>query len=390
MNEKSLYPGICLVALLILNILIAGCSQQDQVNRNLPLSEGNQSQPNPSPTPLSQGSLETTPGNSPPMTFSVSGGSRASRTSQDQTTTSEQGKLNFIDVHVHLFPTIMDVSDITSNMDKYGVTKMVNMQEPCEIYTNTPPSHEGIPDLSEKYPDKFISLYAGEPVHLLDQVATSGSYTQTDQEQYTSLLEKAMQSGKYRGFGEIALLHGWITSGGLSGKGNSGCAQVSVPGDHPWMFIMSDIAAKYNVPIDIHMEHPDVMLPGFERLLDHNRNTTIIWSHTGWITGEYSPTPEQWRELLEKHPNLYGSIKCRPYTAGDLVPLVQEDKTINDKWLQLFEDYPDRFMIGSDIKPGQRAGEFDFLFPYRQLLKDLPQDVRVKIAQGNAKRIFRI
>jgi hypothetical protein len=281
----------------------------------------------------------------------------------------------------------MTVSQVIQNMDEYGINTLVNMEEPTDIYYGGNPSNYGIPDLSEQYPDRFISLYSGEGVNLLDNVATSGSYTKTDEEKYTTLLEDAMKSGKYRGFGEIALRHGTLTTTG--GAGNTRGANVFVPGDHPWMFIMSDIAAKYDVPIDIHMEKPEDMLPGFERLLDHNRNTTIIWSHTGWNVKEYS-TPEIWRQLLEKHPNLYGSIKCRPFVPSDSVPLVLEDKTINKKWLELFKDFPDRFMIGSDIKPGDRPNEFDFIAPHLQILKSLPREVQNKIARGNAMRIYRI
>jgi predicted TIM-barrel fold metal-dependent hydrolase len=281
----------------------------------------------------------------------------------------------------------MSVSEIIEHMDEYGIKTMVNMEEPCTIFTNVDPSQVGIPSLSEKYPDRFISLYSGEAATMLDRVAASGSYTKTDEEKYTTLLEDAMKSGKYRGFGEIALCHGFITS--LGTGGNTGCANVIVPSDHPWMFIMSDIAAKYDVPIDIHMEKPAEMLPGFERLLDHNRNTTIIWSHTGWNVEEYS-TPEIWRQLLEKHPNLYGSIKCRPFMSSELVSLVLEDKTINTKWLELFKEFPDRFMIGSDIKPGQRGGEFNYIPSHLMVLKSLPRDVQNKIARGNAQRIFKL
>jgi hypothetical protein len=302
-------------------------------------------------------------------------------------TASEKRGLTFIDVHDHLFPHIIESSEIIETMDEYGISLMVNMQEPCQIYISAPPSSEGIPDLSEKYPDRFISLYSNEAVLLLDHVAESGSPTISDEEKYTALLEEAMRSGKYRGFGEVALRHGTVSVDG--GMGNTGCANVFVPGDHPWMFIMSDIAAKYDVPIDIHMEKPEVMLPGFERLLEHNRNTTIIWSHTGWNVAGYS-TPEVWRQLLKKHPNLYGSIKCRPFVKGDLVSLVLEDKTISEEWLALFQEFPGRFMIGTDIKPGQRAGEFNFVPAHFLVLKSLPRDVQIRIAQENAMRIYKI
>jgi predicted TIM-barrel fold metal-dependent hydrolase len=375
MNKTNLYQMFFFLTLVLLSIFIAGCAQRDPINQNITQSGIAQNLSGPSPgtsiTPIStytipeSPSLITTKATQRPArpTPSISSGD-----------TSEKTKIHFIDVHVHLRP--LSMNGVVESMDTYGIDRMVNMEEPPDIFFGHGSSIYGIPDLSEQNPDRFISLYSDGAVYMLD-IAARTSYTEEDQKKYTSLLENAMKSGKYRGFGEVAIRHTPKESG----------ADITVPANHPWMFIMSDIAARYDVPIDIHMEDPDAMLPGFERLLDYNRNTTIIWDHTGWeLSGA---TPTVWRQLLIRHPNLYGSIKCRPSGSSDSVPLFLEDKTINKEWMELFTEFPGRFMIGSDIKPGHKEG-LELIPNHIQVLKSLPPDVRDKIARENAIRIFKI
>jgi len=287
----------------------------------------------------------------------------------------------YIDVHTHIRPSGMSLTEIIQNMDKEGIDMMVIMEVPTAIYQGKPQTEYGIPDAAEKYPGRFIVLYGGEAITLLDSVATKGSYTKADEEKFIALIEYAMKSGKYRGFGEIALRH---VSPVIGGEG----ADVTVSGDHPWMFIMSDIAAKYDVPIDIHMdfETADKGIAGLEKLLDHNKKTKVIWSHTAWSRTGKSVSVELMRQLLERHPNLYSSIKIRGTETG----FIDEDNRIKSEWLALFKDYPERFMIGSDIKPGIREDEFRFIKRHRKFLEQLPPEILKRIERDNAKEIFKI
>lgn len=286
----------------------------------------------------------------------------------------------YIDVHTHIMPAGMSIEEIIQNMDTEGIDIMVIMETPTAIYKGTPQVDYGIPGAAQKYPSRFIVLYGGEAITLLDSVINRGSYTPAEEEKYTALLEDAMKTGKYRGLGEIALRHVSI-----EGKG----ADVTIPGDHPWMFIMSDIAAKYNVPIDIHMDivgGEDSGIAGLEKLLDHNSKTKIIWSHTAWSRTNYeSSTIELIRELMEKHPNLYSSIKIQTETA-----FLDDNNKIKSEWLALFGDFPERFMIGSDIKPGERPNEFKYVKAHRKFLEQLPSDILKQIERENAEKIFQI
>ncbi|MCX9011145.1 MAG: amidohydrolase family protein [Candidatus Methanoperedens sp.] len=287
----------------------------------------------------------------------------------------------YIDVHTHITPNGMPIDQIIQNMDKEGIDRMVIMESPTDIYNGKPQSEFGIPDAAEKYPDRFIALYGGEALFMLYSVAAKGNYTKADEEKFSSLLDEAMKSRKYGGFGEVALRHYAAEDG----------TEITVPGDHPWMLIMSDIAAKYDVPIDIHMESEDESVAGLEKLLDHNKNTKIIWEHAGRSnTGK--TTPQLMRQMMEKHPNLYSAVKIRkPKTAERIaVRILDENDKIMPEWMTLFRDFPDRFMVGSDIKPGEKEDEFNRIKDHRTFLKQLPPEVLKNIEKENAVRIYKI
>ena len=275
----------------------------------------------------------------------------------------------------------MPLEEIVQNMDREGIDTMVVMMTPTAIAQGMPPTDSGIPDAAEQYPGRFISLYGGEAITLLDAVVARGSFTKAEQKQYVALLEEAMQSGKYSGFGEIALRHV------LPDPGDGG-ADVTVPGDHPWMLIMSDIAAKYDVPIDVHMdiEAGENGIAGLETLLEHNRETKIVWSHTAWSRTDYQSFPvEELRRLLETHPNLYSSIKAQTGTA-----FMDQNKKIKPEWMALFRDYSGRFMMGSDIKPGLVENEFRFVERHRRFLEQLPPEIVKAFERDNAMEVFQI
>ena len=59
-------------------------------------------------------------------------------------------------------------------------------------------------------------------------------------------------------------------------------------------------------------------------------------------------------------------------------------------WRRLFEQYPDRFIVGSDTWVNERWGQYaSIMNGYRDWLAELPQEVAEKIAFRNAERLFR-
>ena len=310
--------------------------------------------------------------------------------------------IHFINVHGHYVPlgpefppkskmarkfgfTGMPVSEFINSMNRWGVDMFVNELSPSSIWLGGTEDDYGIPKLSEQYPHRVVSFYGGKALRMLYRVVQRGSYTDEEENRFVHRLEQALQSGKYRGIGEIGLYHMPTVKR----------ANLIIKANHPWMLKLSDIAARYDVPIDIHMEATDASIAELESLLDHNRNTRIIWAHAGW-SQLGTATAEVWRRLLARHPNLYGSIKHRTRSRQPPSPLVNvcdKNGKIEADWLHLFESYPDRFMIGADIGPGifvKRGNDFRHLKHMQEFLRQLPPDLLRPIAIDNAVRIFKL
>jgi len=175
------------------------------------------------------------------------------------------------------------------------------------------------------------------------------------------------------------------------------------PPDHPLYLLLADIAGEHGVPIDIHMEAVPKAMPlpaplksppnaaelhenitAFERLLAHNRQAKIIWAHLGTDNTGFR-TPEESRRLLRAHANLYLEIKYDPQAIGRNPVMV--NGTITREWLKVFQEFPDRFIIGSDQHypdEGQPARWPSVV----TILNQLPPAVRQKIAADNARHVF--
>lgn len=101
---------------------------------------------------------------------------------------------------------------------------------------------------------------------------------------------------------------------------------------------------------------------GFERLLAHNRKAKIVWAHAGGDpVGHF--TPRLVRELLGRHSNL--ALSIRPTTGPFPGAMVPPKGAINDDWIAVLRDFPDRFVIGSD----------NFVVPTRYTGPDAPPHI---------------
>jgi predicted TIM-barrel fold metal-dependent hydrolase len=125
-------------------------------------------------------------------------------------------------------------------------------------------------------------------------------------------------------------------------------------------------------------------ISAFERLLAHNPRAKIIWAHLG-SDGTGYRTPDLCRRLLQKYSNLYMEIKLDPKAPGKNFLMAGEK--VKPDWLTLFEDFPDRFIIGSDQHYPEPSG------PARWqqvvlLFNQLPADLRRSIGTENVAHIY--
>src|SRR2546423_8582139 len=250
---------------------------------------------------------------------------------------------------------------------------------------------------AKKFPDKLMVLGGGGTLNgMIIASYRSGDAGPEAQRKFRDKAEELLRSG-VAGFGEMSIEHFSLPQSPIKDYEYAAA-------DSPLMLLLADIAAEHNVPIDLHMEalpmdipRPSDMGPPnpatlhgniapFERLLAHNPRAKIIWAHAGSDNVGYR-TPELMRGMLQRHPNLYMEIKYDPGFPGKDPPIV--DGKLKPEWLKLYQDFPDRFIIGSDqhfdppaTVPLARAQQNALL------LDQLPADLRKKVAIENALRIY--
>ena len=313
----------------------------------------------------------------------------------------------FIDTHAHLhggrgfhgskgedFYSALRLA--LSKMDRWGIRKTLIMPFPFTPNQRDLFDAGDFLDAIKTHPGRIAFLGGGGTLNvMIHQAVLEGKTSPEVRRKFENTARELLSMGAV-GFGEMASEH-------FSLRPNH--PYISAPPDHPLFLLLSDIAARHGVPIDIHMEaipykmppperidsppNPEVLLaniPAFERLLVYNRKAKIIWAHAGWDnTG--SRTTSLMGDLLERHPNLHMSIKINRGGLRENRPITKNE-TIRPEWLALFRTFPDRFIIGSDLKyglPGRplRSGVM-------ALLSTLPAGIARMIGHENAERLFNL
>lgn len=264
-----------------------------------------------------------------------------------------------IDVHTHL-PDDLSVSKLISGLNEVMVSKAVLMPrggaEP-----------EAALEVYNKYPDRIIPFIGFQNKYWINQDPN-----------FVTRVENNLKNGVYKGLGEVVTRHYSVPE--LQAE------EYSIPADSQLMLRFIDLAAKYKVPINIHMESEDATVPQLERALGHNRGAVIIWAHAG------RAEPKLLQTLLDKHSNLYVDISgmqpVRRY-GREKNPIASPDGNLYQEWKNLFEAYPKRFMVGNDCVVSWHYDYYtEWMGFYRKLLGELSPATAEKIAYKNAQRLF--
>jgi predicted TIM-barrel fold metal-dependent hydrolase len=318
----------------------------------------------------------------------------------------------WIDVHFHIVGDKGEqggfeeaANHVLDIMNQSGADKIIVMSPPrlFESY-----DIEELLIIHKKYPSRIALMGGGGTLNpMLQKAGHSGDISPELKKTFEARAEKIINNGA-KGLGEITAHH-------VSLNPNHG--YESVPADHPLLLLLADIAARQNVPIDLHFDPipEDVDVPaelsspknpsnfkenvsGFERLLSHNRKAKIVWAHAGSDpVGFY--TPGLVRTLLKRHPNLYCSSRT---TLNRNRPMWHPKRGINDDWIVVLREFPDRFVIGTDsfvVTSGYTGPNALRIFEQRswmqregvkKVLSYLDKDRARKIGYQNAKRIYNL
>lgn len=324
---------------------------------------------------------------------------------------SAPAQADWIDVHFHLLADKNDLESFDEAartaleiMDSESIRKIIVMSPP------RPRENFDVESLSEvvkKYRPRIAMLGGGGSLNpMLQRAGKSAEVADEIRSRFADTAERILAKGAI-GFGEITAHH-------LSLSPNH--AYESVPADHSLLLLLADIAAKHDVPIDLHFDpvpadedtpshlssprNPAVLkanLAGFERLLAHNRRAKIVWAHAGSDPlGNF--TPRLVRELLERHPNL--ALSIRP-TAPRPGSMVHPRGRIDADWTAVLRDHPQRFVLGSDsmvVATNYTGPNTPRIFApravmqrqgIRRLLSHLSTDLARRIGYENAERLYK-
>jgi predicted TIM-barrel fold metal-dependent hydrolase len=168
-----------------------------------------------------------------------------------------------------------------------------------------------------------------------------------------ALIEAELRRGiGYRGIGEFHVF---------------GAADAGTP----WVAKIVALAVAGDLWLHAHCD--DAAL---EAILAHNPSVKVIWAHSG-----FSTPPEKIAAYFARYPALVGELSYR-YD-------VTRDGRLAPSWRELFQKYPDRFVLGSDTWVNERWMQYgDIIRYYRGWLAELPPQVARRIAYDNGARMF--
>lgn len=211
-----------------------------------------------------------------------------------------------------------------------------------------------------------------------------------------SRLSEDIDGSECSGIGEIGLYH-------FNKTGTQNVIEYP-PTFEPFLKIAGLIAEK-DVWIDLHAEpvnpegksYENQVFGGLELLFQQYPNLKLILSHTAMTN------PINARRILETYPNVMMNFKpiTKHHLWRNLDPITNHERRLYEDWAELFEEMPERFMVGTDEKFGRigkgvLAPEGAKVANYakkinrmRRILGSINPDAAKLIAYKNAERIFK-
>lgn len=231
--------------------------------------------------------------------------------------------------------------------------------------------------------DAWSMLPPPEAIKVLRQAGLKKAFVSSSSDDGTQLLYKAAPDlivpvlRPYRNRGETG---SWVRDAGIIAhvearlKANTyaGIGEFHAYGadaDTPVMRRMVELARERKIFLHAHSDADAV-----ERIFRQNPEAYVLWAHSG-----FAPI-DKVRDMLARHKTLWADLAFR----SDQAPGGRLDAS----WKQLFQDYPERFMVGTDTYTPERWHYVVEQARYsRTWLADLPPDIADNIAYRNAERL---
>ncbi len=266
------------------------------------------------------------------------------------------------DVHLHYK---WNQQEITSPQDVIAILDANEIEYAAIIGTPA----ELVQELRKLNPGRILAWYGPYRNH--------GDWHQWHQDK--SLPErarKALASGDYIGIGELHLV------GGFSPAPSSEVISS-----------LLKLSAETQAPLLLHVEfgRADYLI----ELCQIEPEARLLLAHAG------APLrPREVRRALDACPNLWWELSARDPLRYTGSPIVDEYGVLKPKWRALILDYSNRLMLGADaVWPVEQMNPWDepdsgwqhlgeFWQGHEQWLKQLPEDIRIKVELLNATGYF--
>jgi predicted TIM-barrel fold metal-dependent hydrolase len=180
--------------------------------------------------------------------------------------------------------------------------------------------------------------------------------------------------GLWEGIGEVMTRHDDLTA--LT-YGETARA------DHVALDAIYELAADRDLPVYVHSNigsvwlREPIYLHEVENALKRHPRTRFIWCHAGISRRIDIPNlPKVLRRLLSTYEHLWIGL------SWVVIDYVAPDRKAAQDWIELIEEFPDRFMIGSDTV-GHFAGLPATIQEYYVPLEALKPETRKKVAHDN-------
>lgn len=131
-----------------------------------------------------------------------------------------------------------------------------------------------------------------------------------------------------------------------------------------------ELAKKYDLFLHAHSDAAAV-----ELIFEQYPKARVLWAHSGF------ENVSTIRDMLSRHPMLWADLAFRSEHING--------EEVDPQWQDLFEEFPDRFMVGTDTFAPER---WSYVVPHartsRTWIGSLSKELEEKIAWRNAEALL--
>ncbi|MCE3270497.1 MAG: putative Amidohydrolase 2 [Ramlibacter sp.] len=264
--------------------------------------------------------------------------------------------IRFADAHVHLNDPAMQLE----LMQRWGATHAV-------VFWGGRSTNESVLDAARGQPGRLIPFASISP----ERTAYRPAW-ERDDPALLQHLDALLATGAFKGIGEISATH----------FPAAGFAETDFSPLGPMMTGIMELARKHKVPVMVHVE--STRLDELSAMLLRFPDVPVIWAHGG-----YTPLFLA-RRMLQRHANLHYELSARTWPRHPRSPdytILRDGVAAWPEWLQLIEEMPGRFLVGTDASHRSAASEAMKFSSVQNFLRQLRPPVREQVARGNLLRL---